>query len=90
VSFATITICVASERVFIVVCLYFVMTQPGNIWIHHRMVIKWRRIRCAGHLARMGEMSNACNILIVKPVEKRPLGILCLAGNIILKLILGK
>jgi hypothetical protein len=32
VSIAAITLCVASQRVFIVV--YFVMTQFGNFWIH--------------------------------------------------------
>jgi hypothetical protein len=32
VSFAAITFCVASQRMFIVV--YFVMTQFGNLWIH--------------------------------------------------------
>jgi hypothetical protein len=35
-SFDTITLCVASERVFIVV--YFVMTQSGNFWIHPRIL----------------------------------------------------
>jgi hypothetical protein len=30
VSFAAITLCVASQRVFIVVSVYFVMTQSGN------------------------------------------------------------
>jgi hypothetical protein len=33
VSFAAITLCVASQRVFIIV-VYFVMTQSGNFWIH--------------------------------------------------------
>jgi len=33
VSFATITLCVASQQVFIVV-IYFVVTQSGNIWIY--------------------------------------------------------
>jgi hypothetical protein len=32
VSFAAISVCVASQRVFIVV-VYFVMTQSGNFWI---------------------------------------------------------
>jgi hypothetical protein len=39
VSFAAITICVASQRVFIVV--YFVMTQSGNFWIHPR-TYRWQ------------------------------------------------
>jgi len=33
VSFATITLRVAYQRVFIVV-VYFVITQSGNFWIH--------------------------------------------------------
>jgi len=37
VSFAAITLCVASQRVFIVV-VYFVMTQSGNFWIHPRVM----------------------------------------------------
>jgi hypothetical protein len=38
-------------------------------------VIKSRRIRLAGHIANMGEVRNAGNILIGKPEGKRPLGI---------------
>jgi len=34
VSFAAITLCVASQRVFIVASVYFIMTQSGNFWIH--------------------------------------------------------
>jgi hypothetical protein len=36
-------------------------------------MIKPRRVRLAGHLARMGKKRNACRILVVKPEEKRPL-----------------
>jgi hypothetical protein len=32
------TLCVAPQRVFIVVRLYFDMTQSGNFWIHPRIV----------------------------------------------------
>jgi hypothetical protein len=35
VSFAAITLCVASQRVFVVI--YFVMTQSGNFWIYPRI-----------------------------------------------------
>jgi hypothetical protein len=38
VSFAAITFCIASQRVFIFVVVYFVMTQSGNFWIHPRML----------------------------------------------------
>jgi hypothetical protein len=37
-------------------------------------IIKSRRMRWAGHVARMGEKQNACRILVAKPDGKRPLG----------------
>jgi hypothetical protein len=37
VSFAAVTPCVASQRVYIVVLVYVVMTQSGNVWIHRRI-----------------------------------------------------
>jgi hypothetical protein len=41
VSFAAITLCVTSQRGFIVViAVYFVMTQPGNFWIHPRILFE--------------------------------------------------
>ncbi|KAJ4452141.1 hypothetical protein ANN_03659 [Periplaneta americana] len=36
--------------------------------------IKSRRLRWAGHLARMGESRNACRVLVGRPEGKRPLG----------------
>jgi hypothetical protein len=36
--------------------------------------IKPRRMRWAGHVARMGEKRNVCRILVRKPEGKRPLG----------------
>jgi hypothetical protein len=38
-------------------------------------IIKSRRMRWAGHVARMGEKRNAYRILVGKPEGKRPLGI---------------
>jgi hypothetical protein len=38
-------------------------------------MIKSRRMRWAGHVARMGEKRNAYRILVGKPEVKRPLGI---------------
>jgi hypothetical protein len=35
-------------------------------------MIKSRRRKWAGHIARMGEKSNAYRILVGKPEEKRP------------------
>jgi hypothetical protein len=35
---------------------------------------KSRRMRWAGHVARMGEKRNAYGILVIKPEGKRPLG----------------
>jgi hypothetical protein len=37
-------------------------------------IIMSRRMRWAGHVARMGEKRNACRILVGKPEGKRPLG----------------
>jgi hypothetical protein len=39
VSFAAITLCIASQRVFIVVSVYLFMTQSGNFWIHPRIAL---------------------------------------------------
>jgi len=36
--------------------------------------IKSRRMRWAGHVARMGEESGVCRVLVGKPEGKRPLG----------------
>jgi hypothetical protein len=40
VNVATITLCVASQRVFIVTVVYLVMTRSGNFWILPRILIK--------------------------------------------------
>jgi hypothetical protein len=37
-------------------------------------MIKSRRMRWAGHVARMGEKRNAYRILVGKPKGQRPLG----------------
>jgi hypothetical protein len=37
-------------------------------------MIKSRRMRWAGHVARMGHVRNVCKILVGKPDGKRPLG----------------
>jgi transcription termination factor 2 len=37
-------------------------------------MMKSRRLRWAGHVARMGETRNACRTLVGKPEGKRPLG----------------
>ena len=37
-------------------------------------VIKSRRMRWAGHVARMGEERGVCSVLVGKPEGKRPLG----------------
>jgi hypothetical protein len=39
------------------------------------IIIKSRRMRWAGHVARMGEKRNAYRILVGKTEGKRPLGI---------------
>ena len=41
---------------------------------HIVRVIKLRRMRLAGHVARMGEEMGAYRVLVGKPVGRRPLG----------------
>jgi len=43
------TLNVVSQRVFIFVSVYFIMTQSGNFWIHLRILLVWER----GHVAYM-------------------------------------
>jgi hypothetical protein len=40
---------------------------------HIIRVIKCRRMRLVGHVARMGEIRNVCNILVGKPEGRKPL-----------------
>ena len=47
-------------------------------------VIKWRRMRWAGHVARMGKERGVYRFLVGKPEGKRPLGRPRLGGWIIL------
>jgi hypothetical protein len=37
-------------------------------------IIKWGRMRYAGHVARMGEKRNAYRLLVGKPEGRRPIG----------------
>jgi len=37
-------------------------------------MIKWRRMRCAGHVARMGEERGVYRVLVGKPEGKRTIG----------------
>jgi hypothetical protein len=45
------------------------MTSPNII-----RVIKSRRMRWAGHVARMGEVRGAYRVLVGRPEARRPLG----------------
>jgi hypothetical protein len=53
-------------------------------------MIKARRKRWAGHVARMGEVRGAYNILVERPEGRRPLGRPRRNGRITLRWILGK
>ena len=44
-------------------------SSPNIVW-----VINWRRMRWAGHVARMGEGRGVHKVLVGKPEGKRPLG----------------
>jgi hypothetical protein len=49
--------------------LYALYSSPNIIW-----GIKSRRLRWAGHVARMGERRGAYRALVEKPEGRRPLG----------------
>jgi hypothetical protein len=49
--------------------LHGLYPSPGTV-----RVIKARRMRWAGHVARMREVSGAYNILVGRPEGRRPLG----------------
>jgi hypothetical protein len=53
-------------------------------------VIKSRRIRWSGHVARTVDIRKAYNILVGKPEEKKLLEDLDVGGKIILEWTLGK
>jgi hypothetical protein len=53
-------------------------------------VIKSRRLKWVGHVARMGEGRGVYRVLVGKPEGKRPLRDLGLGGRITLKWTLGK
>jgi len=53
-------------------------------------VVKSRRMRWAGHVARMGEERGVHKVLVGKPEGKRPLGNQDVDGRIILRWIFRK
>ena len=53
-------------------------------------VVKSRRMRWAGHVARMGEGGVVHRVLVGKPEGKRTLGDPDVDGRIILRWIFGK
>jgi hypothetical protein len=48
--------------------------ELGQKYISGSLCVKSRRLRWAGHVARMGQKRNAYKILVGKPEGKRPLG----------------
>ena len=50
--------------------------ELNDLYSSHNIVrlIKWRRLRWAGHVARMGEERRVHRVLMWKPEGKRPLG----------------
>jgi hypothetical protein len=43
-------------------------------WTSIIRIIKSRRMRCVGHIARMGEKRNPYRLLVGMPEERKPLG----------------
>ena len=50
------------------------MSAPSYTSPNIVRVIKSRRMRWVGHVARMGEERGLCRVLVGKPEGKRPLG----------------
>jgi hypothetical protein len=65
--------------------LYGLYSSPSII-----RVIKARRMRWMGHMACMGEVRGAYNILVGRPEGRRPLGSLGIDGRITLRWNFGK
>jgi hypothetical protein len=61
-----------------------------SINIQYRFLNLHIKQEMEGHVAHMGEMRNACKILVGKPEGKRPLSRPTHRWRIILKWILGK
>jgi hypothetical protein len=57
-------------------CKKFHNEELHNLYSSPNIIrmIKSRRMRCAGHVARMREKRNAYSVLVGKPEGKRPLG----------------
>jgi hypothetical protein len=52
----------------------YVILAHRNLIYFYSFIIKLRRMRWAGHVARMGEKRNVYRLLVGKPEGKRPLG----------------
>jgi hypothetical protein len=53
-------------------------------------MIKWRRVRFAGHVSRMGQKRGANRVLVGKSEGRNHIGVPGVDGRIILKLIFEK
>jgi hypothetical protein len=74
-------LCVASLVKVLIVDLTGGWRKPHNEELHNLYsspsiirIIKSRRLRWAGHVARMGEKRSVYRLLVGKPEGKRPLG----------------
>jgi hypothetical protein len=66
------------QKIVIVIDIVIVNEELRDLYsspsIITRRIIKSRRMRWAGHVARMGEKRNAYRLLVRKQEGKRPLG----------------
>ena len=56
--------------------MYLHNEELNNLYCSQKIVrvIKWRRSKWAGHVARMGDRSGVYRVLVGKPDGKSPLG----------------
>jgi hypothetical protein len=53
--------------------MFILFLCPAHLILLDFRIIKSRRMRWAGHVARMGEKRNVYRLLVRKPEGKRPL-----------------
>jgi hypothetical protein len=62
------------HRIYSVISFRYFLQFLNAYYYYLIRIIKSRRMRWVGHIARIGEKRNAYRLLVGKPEGKRPLG----------------
>ena len=70
------TICLSVRHIYIYIYIYIYIEELNDLYSSPNIVrvIKSRRMRWAGHVARIGEVRGVYRVLVGKPEGKRPMG----------------